>query len=332
MDRKPVAAVTAKLLLELRAFTTNLTMSETFRPSRFLAPRYWPTWLGLGLVRVGSVMPYRWQLGMARLLGALLYRLLPSRRRVAHINVDLCFPEQSADERTRIVREAYVSSAMAGFEMGLAWWGDTHRLQALHRAEGLEYLDAALSQGRGVILLGGHYTTLEISGRLLSLHRRDIYPVYKRAHNALYDAVVASGRREIFAGILNNLDLRTLVRVLKQGKVVWYAPDQDFGRERSVFAPFFGVPTATLTTTARLARLAGAPVLPFYSERLPGEQGYVIRVGPPLANFPSGDDLADATAVNCAIEAQVRRTPGQYLWLHKRFKTRPLGEPPVYPQ
>ncbi|MCK9532307.1 MAG: LpxL/LpxP family Kdo(2)-lipid IV(A) lauroyl/palmitoleoyl acyltransferase [Gammaproteobacteria bacterium] len=307
-------------------------MSETFRPSQFLAPRHWPTWVGLGLVRIGSRLPYRWQLRTARVLGALLYRLLPSRRRIAHINVDLCFPERSAEQRAHIVREAYVSSAMAVFEMGLAWWADDDYLRRLHRVEGMEHLEAALAAGHGAILLGGHYTTIELSGRLMCLHRNDTYPVYKRARNPLYDAAVMAGRLRVYPGILNNLDLRTPVRLLKQGKVVWYAPDQDFGRERSVFAPFFGVPTATLTTTARLARLAGAPVLPFYSERLPGEQGYVIRVGAPLENFPSGDDLADATAINRAIEAQVRRTPEQYLWLHKRFKTRPLGEPPVYPK
>lgn len=307
-------------------------MTDTFRPSRFLAPRYWPTWLGLGLIRVGGALPYRWQLRLARLIGNLVYRLARRRRRVAQINVDLCLPELPPEERARLVRESFVSSAMAIFEMGLAWWADDEYLRGLHRAEGLEHLEAALAAGKGVILLGGHYTTIELSGRLMGLHRRDVYPVYKHARNPLYDAAVTAGRLRVYAGILNNLDLRALVRVLKRGEVVWYAPDQDFGRERSVFAPFFGVPTATLTTTARLARLSGAPVLPFYSERLPGEAGYVIRVGAPLADFPSGDDVQDATAINGAIEEQVRRTPEQYLWLHKRFKTRPPGEPPVYPQ
>jgi KDO2-lipid IV(A) lauroyltransferase len=181
-----------------------------------------------------------------------------------------------------------------------------------------------------VILLGGHYTTLEISGRLLAFHTDGIQPIYKPAHNALYEAVMAGARKRLFDDLLDNSDMRTILRNLKRGKIIWYAPDQDFGRDRSVFAPFFGVPTATLTTTSRLARLSGAPVLPFSSERLPQGRGYVIRIHAPLPDFPSGDDVADASAVNAVIEAQVRRTPEQYLWVHKRFKTRPLGEPGVY--
>lgn len=301
-----------------------------FRPSEFLAPRHWPTWMGLGLARLGAALPYSWQLGISRLLGHLAYRLAGSRRRVARINIDLCFPEKTTEERERLVRENFVSSAMVLFETGLSWWGGDRRLRGLHRAEGLEHLEAAAALGKGVLLLGGHYTTLEISGRFLAFHRPDVWPVYKRAHNPLYEAVMTASRRRVNGGLLPNSDLRAVVRTLKAGKVVWFAPDQDFGRERSVFAPFFGVPTATLTSIARLARLSGSPVLPYYSERLPGGEGYLIRVGAPLANFPTGDDLADATTVNRTIEEQARKAPEQYLWLHKRFKTRPVGEADPY--
>ena len=216
------------------------------------------------------------------------------------------------------------------FETALSWWGSAKQLRAVQHIEGLEHLHAARAVGKGVILLGGHYTTLEISGRLLAFHTDGIQPIYKPAHNALYEAVMAGARKRLFDDLLDNSDMRAILRSLKAGKIIWYAPDQDFGRERSVFAPFFGVPTATLTTTARLARLSHAPVLPLYSERLPGNRGYLLRIGAPLADFPSGDDLLDATAVNTAIEAQVRRTPDQYLWIHKRFKTRPVGEPNLY--
>jgi KDO2-lipid IV(A) lauroyltransferase len=137
-------------------------------------------------------------------------------------------------------------------------------------------------------------------------------------------------RRRLFDDLLQSTDMRTIVRNVKAGKTVWYAPDQDFGRERSVFAPFFGVATATLTTTARLARLTGAPVLPYVSERLPGAQGYRIALLPALEDFPGGNDLADATRVNAVLEQQVRAMPEQYLWIHRRFKTRPEGEPDLY--
>jgi KDO2-lipid IV(A) lauroyltransferase len=307
-------------------------MSEPFRSSHFLSPRYWPTWLGLALMRLAAGLPHAWQLALGRGLGRLVHAVARGRRGIVDINLRLCFPELSSEERKTLVRRNFESSAIALFEIALSWWGDAQRLRKLHRIEGLENLHAARALGKGVILLGGHYTTLEISGRLLAFHTDSIQPIYKPAHNALYEAVMAHARKRLFDDLLDNSDMRAIVRSLKAGKVIWYAPDQDFGRRRSVFAPFFGVTTATLTTTGRLARLSGAPVLPFYSERLPGEQGYRVRIGRPLENFPSGDDVVDATAINHAIEEQVRRTPEQYLWLHKRFKTRPRGEPRIYPK
>jgi KDO2-lipid IV(A) lauroyltransferase len=297
---------------------------------RYLSPVYWPTWLGLALIRACAVLPFAWQMALGRGLGRLVHFLATGRRRIADINLSHCFPQLTAAERKALVRANFEETAVGLFETALSWWGDRKRLHALQHIEGLEHLQAARAQGKGVILLGGHYTTLEISGSLLAFHTDGIHPIYKPAHNALYEAVMAGARKRLFDGLLDNSDMRAILRVLKAGKIIWYAPDQDFGRERSVFAPFFGVPTATLVTTSRLARLSGAPVLPFYSERLPHNRGYLLRVGAPLAEFPSGDDLADATAVNAAIEAQVRRTPEQYLWIHKRFKTRPEGEPGLY--
>ena len=142
---------------------------------------------------------------------------------------------------------------------------------------------------------------------------------------------MAQSRTRLFDDLLNNRDMRTIVRNLKRNKLIWYAPDQDFGRAQTVFAPFMGTQAASLTMTSRLAKLSGSAILPFYSERLPGSQGYVIRVAPELEGFPSGDDVEDATRINAAIEEQVRAAPEQYLWLHRRFKTRPEGEPPIYP-
>ncbi|HEX9803206.1 MAG TPA: LpxL/LpxP family Kdo(2)-lipid IV(A) lauroyl/palmitoleoyl acyltransferase, partial [Gammaproteobacteria bacterium] len=296
----------------------------------FLGPRYWPTWLGLALLRLALLLPYRAMLAAGRGLGTLLYYLVGSRRHVAEVNLRLCFPEMDESARRRLAKESFVAAATSLFEGVLSWWAGDARIKRLYRIEGLEHLEAARARGRGVILLGGHYTTLEISGRFLSFHVTGLQPIYKPARNRLFEAVMANSRKRLFDDLLPSADMRTIVRNLKKGKVVWYAPDQDFGRERSVFAPFFGVPTATLVSTARLARLSGAPVVPFYSERLPGNEGFLLRLAPALEAFPSGDELADATRVNQVIEAQVRRTPDQYLWLHKRFKTRPQGETDVY--
>ncbi len=296
----------------------------------FLAPGYWPTWFGLALLRMALVLPYRTMLLLGRGLGTLLYHLVGSRRHVAEVNLRLCFPELDQTTRQQLAKESFIAAATSLFEGALSWWATDARIKKLYRIEGLEHLEAARAQGRGVILLGGHYTTLEISGRFLAFHVEGLQPVYKPARNKLFEAVMANSRKRLFDDLLPSADMRTIVRNLKKGKVVWYAPDQDFGRERSVFAPFFGVPTATLISTARLAKLSGAPVVPYYSERLPGSEGFLLRLAPALEGFPSGDDLADASRVNQVIEEQVRKVPQQYLWLHKRFKTRPEGEADVY--
>jgi KDO2-lipid IV(A) lauroyltransferase len=312
------------------ATTADQAKTALFPFWRYLSPLYWPVWIGLGFTRLCVLLPFGAQLALGRGLGRLLHFVLTGRRRIVDINLSLCFPEMDAAERKRLVRATFESSGIAVFEVALAWWGGDERLRKLHRMEGQEHLAAARALGKGVILLGGHYTTLEISGRLLAFNTDRIQPIYKPARNALYEAVMAGSRKRTFENLLANDDMRAILRALKSGATIWYAPDQDFGRDRSVFAPFFGVPATTLLATMRLARLSGAPVLPFYSERLPGTEGYLIRIGAPLANFPTGDDVADGTAVNAAIEEQVRRTPEQYLWLHKRFKSRPIGEPSVY--
>ncbi len=269
-------------------------------------------------------------LALGRGLGKLLYRLVGSRRHITEVNLRLCFPELVEPARLELARQSFVSAATSLFEGVLSWWASDKRINQLYRIEGLEHLEAARARGKGVILLGGHYTTLEISGRFLANHVEGLQPIYKPARNKLFEAVMARSRKRLFDDLLPSSDMRRIVRNLKKGKVVWYAPDQDFGRERSVFAPFFGVPTATLVSTSRLARLSGAPVVPYCSERLPGSTGFLIRLMPALEGFPSGDDVADATRVNQVIEKQVKQVPEQYLWLHKRFKTRPEGEADVY--
>jgi KDO2-lipid IV(A) lauroyltransferase len=302
-----------------------------FRPGRFLGPRHWPTWLGLALLRIAVLLPYPWLVVLGRGLGRGLYHLVPARRRIAATNIRLCFPELDAAARRRLVMANFEASATSAFEGALSWWGSEERLRRLYRIEGLQHLERAFAEGKGVILLGAHYTTLEISGHFLAFHIRDrLQPIYKPASNPLFEAVMAGSRRRLFDALLHNGDMRTIVRNVKAGKVVWYAPDQDFGRKRSVFAPFMGVPAATLTTTAGLARLTGAPVIPLFSTRLPGGAGFLLELQPPLEGFPSGDEVADATRVNALIEAQVRRAPEQYIWMHRRFKTRPTGEPKVY--
>lgn len=307
-----------------------MAADSPYSPRNYLSPRYWPTWLGLAILRLTILLPYGVLLKLGSALGRLAYYLVPSRRHIGEVNIRLCFPELNREEQNRLVKRSFESAAIALFESSLGWWGSDRRVRPLYRIEGLEIFQEVMEQGKGVLLLGGHYTSLELGGRFFNYHSDDFQLIYKRAHNALFNDVMTAARKRIVDDMLSNTDMRGIVRSIKQGKAVWMAPDQDFGRERSVFAPFMGVQTATLTSTAKLAKLTGAPVMPFYSERLPGTEGYLVKVLPPLENFPSGDDVADATVVNQVIERQVRAAPEQYLWLHRRFKTRPEGEPDLY--
>ena len=306
-----------------------MSQSSTIPVKNFLAPKYWFTWLGLGFLRLTTLLPYAWILGLGNALGWLSYYLLPQRRRITRTNIGLAFPELDKKAQQKLVRQNFTFAAQAVLESALAWWASEQRLKSLVRIEGLEHLDTALEKGKGVILLGGHYTTLEIGGRLVALYVEG-YGTYKRAHNPLFEAVMAGNRKRYFAGLIPSTDMRSILRRLKENKVIWYAPDQDFGIQHSVFAPFMGVPTATLTLTARLAKRSQAQILPFYSEQLANKKGYLLRIAPPLQNFPSDDDITDATAVNHAIEEQVRRAPAQYLWGHRRFRTRPHGKALYY--
>lgn len=295
-----------------------------------LNPLYWVTWTGIGLLYLSSLLPYAWMLYLGKLLGWLSFHLLPARRRIARTNLRLVFPEYNKKQINQITRESFYSVSIALLESAWAWWASDDKLKPLHRIEGLEHLHEAEKLGKGVLLLGGHYTTLEISGRLLAYHADNVFPTYKPARNPLFEAVMAYNRSKMNKGLVASRDMRRIIKLLKQKQIIWYAPDQDFGIQNSVFAPFMDVQTATLTMSTRLAKFTGAPVVPLYSKRLPGNQGYVLTLGPMLKNFPSGDDVIDATAINAAIEKNVRDAPEQYLWGHRRFKTQPWGDPQVY--
>lgn len=315
--------------MQARANASPAAVPVRIRRRRFLHPRHWPTWFGLGLLWMLTKLPYRWQLALGRWLGRLLYRALPRRRHIARTNLRLCFPTLSDTERECLLRRHFESMGIALFELGLTWWASDRRLLPLCHIHGLAHVKQALARGRGVILLGAHFTTLEISGRLLAYHL-PVGITHKPPRNALVAAYLERSRRRLFQRVTHTYELRGMIKGLKNNGIAWYAIDQDFGTKHSVFAPFMGVMTSTLTTVARLARMTGAPVLPFFQRRLEGGRGYELVILPPLENFPSGNDVADATVVNRAIEAYVRKAPEQYFWAHRRFKTRPPGEKGVY--
>lgn len=295
---------------------------------RYRSPRHWPTWLGLGVMWCIAQLPYSAQLRLGRFFGRVL-NLVPSRRRrIAKVNIRLCLPELSARERDALLRKHLDALGMGFVETAMSWFAPTENVRALVQMEGLDHVRTALQQGRGALLLAGHFTTMELMARVLALHV-PLHVVYRQHKNPLYQHMLERVHGT-HAAIIAHTDLRAVYRALQRNGPLWYSPDQNYAGKLSAFAPFFGVPAATITATARIAAATGAPVIPIRMQRLPGVQGYRITCEPPLQDFPGGDVLRDAARINAVIEAHARLAPEQYLWVHRRFKTRPPGEADVY--
>ncbi|MCC6134865.1 MAG: LpxL/LpxP family Kdo(2)-lipid IV(A) lauroyl/palmitoleoyl acyltransferase [Candidatus Contendobacter sp.] len=298
----------------------------------FLAPRYWPIRLGLGMMKLMVALPFRGQIAVGDWIGRLLSHIARRRRRIAAINLDLCFPELSPTEREALLEAHFAALGIGLFETAMAWWAPDEKLRDLVQVAGAEHLDQALARGKGVILLTGHFTLLELGARFMTM-QQPFHVMYRPHKNPLYES--AQRRQREWRSRLPPLrhdDLRGLLRAFKQGRAVWYAPDQNHGLRNSVFVPFFGIPTCTITATSRLTELSGAAVVPYFPRRLPGAAGYEITILPALENFPSGDVIADITFINELLEQYIRQAPEQYLWVHRRFKTRPPGSPGIYPR
>lgn len=297
-----------------------------------LHPRYWLMWFGLGLLWLIVRLPYPLLLRLGRLLGWFMYRFMAERREIARVNLELCFPQWSPDRRQAVLRENFASNGIALFEMAMAWWWPKPRLAKLARVEGLEHLQQAAAAGQGVVLMSLHFTTLEIGAALLG-QQATIDGMYREHRNAAFDYVQRRGRERHNddAVAVERDDVRSMLKSLRKGRAIWYAPDQDYGRKASVFVPLFGITAATVTATATFARLGKAKVVPFTQTRLPDGKGYLLTVHPPLEDFPVGDEQADAVRINQWVEQEILRQPEQYMWVHRRFKTRPEGEERPYP-
>lgn len=308
-------------------------MSETEDKFRiqFLAPHYWPIWAGLGLLWTLSRLPYRAQLWLGAGLGRIAYALAGSRRRVAATNLRLCLPEMEPQRRDAVLKQHFEALGISLLEMGMTWWTGDRKLRALTRIDGMENLQQALAKGKGVILLGGHFTPMEIALRLLAVHLEPrIHPVYQIHSDPFMERTITGNRQRHSGKAIPSDNIREMVRVLRRNGIVWYAPDQAYKDKGSEMVPFFGVPACSHTATSRLAKLAGAAVVPFFTRRLPGNEGYQLTLHPPLEDFPSDDPVADTLRYHQLIEHHARLAPEQYLWIHRRFKGRPAAYPDVY--
>lgn len=308
-------------MLNSRSVSNYKNKSLTF--SSYLAPRFWPTWLAVGLLRLFALLPASVLHHLGSALGMLIYRTVTSRRRAARINLKQAYPELSDSEISQLNKKAFKSLGISIFEMGVAWFADSNSLKQRCQIEGKEHLDNAMARGKGAILLTGHFTTLEIGARLIGFYADKYNGVFKKAHDPLFNAIMVHYRSRFGDDLIENKNTRAIIRGLKKGHATWFAPDQDFADQDIVFTPFLGGIASTLTATAKLAKITGAAVVPFYPVRLEQGKGYKLVVMPELENFPGDDIEADSARVNKTIESMVYDCPEQYLWSHKRFKTQP---------
>jgi KDO2-lipid IV(A) lauroyltransferase len=293
-----------------------------------LSPKYWPTWLGLSLLRAIELLPFPAQRRLGSLLGRIIRHLPLAYLRIARRNIELCMPALSAQDQAALVDQHCQSLGMALCETANTWWSTDQRVGKLAQVQGLEHLQAALAKGRGAIMIGGHFTTIEIATRILGT----VVPlnvVYRLPKNeVLSHTMYTSFRRH--GNPIAHTDIRAMIRALKNNEVVWYAPDQSYRNKGAAMVNFFGIPAATTTATSRLARISGAAVLTYFPERLPGTQGYRVVIGPALENFPGADAILDVERFHGLLEAQIRKVPEQYLWMHRRFKGLSANYPDYY--
>ncbi|AXI82551.1 LpxL/LpxP family Kdo(2)-lipid IV(A) lauroyl/palmitoleoyl acyltransferase [Xylella taiwanensis] len=298
----------------------------TPRPS-LLKPAHWPMYLALCGMVIAARLPWGLQHLLGRMIGPVALRLLRTRRHAAEVNLRLCFPQHDEAWRQNLLRKNFDALGVGLFEFARAWWGTIDVIRAGIRLEGLEHLRQLQREGRGVLLVSGHFMTLEICGRLLC----DYVPLagmYRRHRHPVLEWAVKRGRLRYATHMFANEELRATIKHLKRGGFLWYAPDQDMRGKDTVFAPFFGMPAATITATHQLARLTGCAVVPYFHRRQGSD--YVLKIAPPLTDFPSDDMAADTARVNQVIEAMIQEAPDQYLWVHRRFKRQPDGHSSFY--
>lgn len=297
--------------------------------SSYWSPKYWPTWIGMGLLRLLCLLPHRTALLIGRGIGRLAHRLGGSRRAIVRRNIELCFPDLTSVERDALALEHFKALGMTLIEMGLGRWASDKSLASITTLKGLEHLHAAIEKGQGVILLAAHFTTIEISGRVLATQIPPFDSVYRKNRSNFLTELQRSGRERSVANTIEKRDIKKMVRSLRAGRIVWYAPDQSYSRKGAELVPFFGVPTMHTTATSTLARLGNAVVIPFFPRRLKNGT-YEMTLLPPFDNFPSDDAVADTMRYIEVLEAHIRICPEQYFWIHRKFKDLPDGYPNYY--
>ncbi|NRD75473.1 LpxL/LpxP family Kdo(2)-lipid IV(A) lauroyl/palmitoleoyl acyltransferase [Shewanella sp. VB17] len=294
-------------------------------------PRYWLLWLGVALMRLTQLLPLSMQMKLGAIIGRLAKKMIDDRVNTAKRNLELCFPNMSQQEQSQLLNQNFEETGKAIFDTINAWWWSDEKIKRHMNMKGQQHVEQTLSDGHGVILFAVHCLPLEMGARIFGQFQPGV-GVYRPHNNPVIEYLQVKGRLRSNKALIPKRDLRQMVRCLRKPDVIWYTADQDFGRSSAAFIPFFAMPdAATITGATTLARLGKAKVLPFRVERNADDKGYSIEISPPLDDFPTKDEIEDAKRGNDIIEQIINKNRAQYMWLHKRFKTRPhKDDPSVY--
>ena len=294
---------------------------------KFIHPKFFPTWILILLMRIGVLIPFSTQVIIGKFIGKVIYPFMTKWRSTAYANISHCFPEKKQTQVITLVKQHFEAIGISLFETANAYYASDNKIIKLLTTKNEHFFKDALKQEGGIILLCAHFMPLMLGSRALLINHT-IANIYRPQNNKLFDQAMVKGYKNHGAVMIKSTDTRSIVKAINNSLPIWYAPDQDLGEKNSVFALLFGIPTATATATARLAKNNNTRVIPYSFIRT--KKGYEMSFEEPLQNFPSNNPVDDATTTNMILEKQIKKTPEQYLWIHRRFKTRPEGAKNFY--
>ena len=295
--------------------------------TEFIHPKFISTWILILFMRIGVFIPFNFQVLIGKTIGKLLYPFMHRLRSIAYSNISHCFPDKKQNQVNLLVKRHFEAIGVSFFETANAYYGSDKKIRKLLTITNENFFQDALKEEGGIILLCSHFMPLMLGSRALLINHT-IANIYRPQNNKLFDRIMVKGYKKNGAVMIKSTDTRSIIKAINNSLPIWYAPDQDLGKNNSVFAPFFGIQTATASATARLAKNNNTRVIPYSFIRT--KKGYTMSFEKPIANYPSNDPIQDATIVNQILEKQIVKSPEQYLWIHRRFKTRPNDEKNFY--
>ena len=293
----------------------------------FIHPKFLLTWILILFMRIGVFIPFKAQVVAGKAIGRMMYPFMHKLRSTAYSNISHCFPEKKQPQVERLVKRHFEAIGVSFFETANAYYGSDNKIKKLLTIKNEHFFKDALKEEGGIILLCSHFMPLMLGSRAL-LIKHTIANIYRPQNNTLFDSTMVKGYKKNGAVMVKSTDTRSIIKAINNSLPIWYAPDQDLGKHNSVFAPFFGIQTATASATARLAKNNNTRVIPYSFIRT--SNGYLMSFEKPISNYPSNDPIHDATVINQILEKQINHSPEQYLWIHRRFKTRPNDEKNFY--